>query len=52
VSYYQSSTRVEQILSAYNIGTSVLYRLIKERNVPRRRLPSLAGKAEEIASTN
>jgi transcriptional regulator NrdR family protein len=52
VSDYQSSTRVEQILSAYNIGTGVLYRLIKERNVPRRRLPSLAGKAEDIASTN
>ena len=52
VSDYSGSTRVEQILSAYNIGTSVLYRLIKERNVPRRRLPSLAGKAEDIASTN
>jgi hypothetical protein len=51
VSDYQGSTQVEQILSAYNIGTSVLYRLVKENNVPKRRLPSLLGKAEEIAST-
>lgn len=47
VSDYQSSIQVEQILSAYKIGTSVLYRLIKEQNVPKRRLPSLAGKAED-----
>jgi Mor family transcriptional regulator len=52
MSDYQSSTHVEQILSTYNISTSVLYRLVREHNVARRRLPSLLGKAEEIASTN
>lgn len=52
VSDYQGSTQVEEILSTYNIGTSVLYRIVKEKNLPRRRSPLLLGKAEEIASTN
>ena len=52
VSDYQSSLQVQQILSAYYIGTSVLYRLLKEHNVPRRRLTLLAGEAEEIESTD